>query len=301
MVNGVGYTNGGMASHGAVNDLWRMNYNSTAKTATWTRLQPGGAAPPPLHGSAMVHDGHNNRILMFGGDESSGTPAAYSDKLYHYNAVANTWTLLNPSGSKPSPRRGAALCYDKDNHRIWVFGGEDASGKVNDLHYLDVNSLPGTWNNVSGMTGSIPDPRMFATIGWDTIRQRLMLIGGDSSVSGPNAQLFEYLPAAAQKKWNALSIANSNLSLHENVCYSGAVWDDACGRFIHAPGARTKAQAVVMASSGPAWQFLAAPPTSGATGSTGMYDPVEQRYYVLFGDRAPGNIGTNGVRAVDFK
>jgi hypothetical protein len=308
MVNGVGYIYGGMASHGPSSELWRMDYNSTAKTASWIRLTPAtvgqAALPPAVHGASMVHDEQNSRLLMFGGDESDNATAAYSDKLYAYNyntsgSNPNTWSALSPGGTKPTARRGAAMCYDPENRRVWVFGGQDATGRLNDLHYLDVSSgLPGSWTKVSGMTGSLPDPRMFATIGWDTINHRLMVIGGDSSVSGPNSQLYEYRPTT--KAWVAHTIGNAGS--HENVAYSGAIWDSACGRFVHSPAGRVKAQAVVMATSGPQWQYLTSPPaSSNGTGTTGLYDPVEQRYYVLFGDRTTGNIGTNGVRTVDFK
>ncbi len=300
IVSGAIYTYGGMANHGACNDLWRYNYNATTKAGTWTRLAPGTSTqlPPPLHGATMVHDAHNNRLLLFGGDEAgTGTPA-YSDRLFSYNIGANTWNLLSPGGTRPSPRRGAAMCYDKDNRRIWLFGGEDAGGRLNDLHYLDVSSgLPGTWVTVGGMTGSIPDPRMFATLGWDTINARLLLIGGDSSVSGANSQLFEFRPQ--QTAWSPLSIGNAGQ--HEPVAYSGAVWDDLHARFVHAPAGRSRAQAVVLATPGANWQFLTPPPNSNTTGSTGLYDPVDQRYYVLFGERAAGAIGLNGVRSVEFK
>src|SRR5690606_2339483 len=92
IVSGALYTYGGMANHGACNDLWRYNYTATSTAGTWTRLAPGTSTqlPPPLQGATMVHDAHNNRLLLFGGDETgTGTPV-YSDRLFSYNIGANT-------------------------------------------------------------------------------------------------------------------------------------------------------------------------------------------------------------------
>ncbi|MCC7508443.1 MAG: hypothetical protein IT464_03595 [Planctomycetes bacterium] len=307
MANGFGYFYGGMCDHGPSADLWRMEWDGSKNSAVWTRLSPAGVRPPPLWGATMTYNPDMDLIFMLGGDRSDSTTPDLISTLYTYNPNSNVWTQVAAPGSSPGARRGAALCYDRDNERIWAFGGEAYSApsvvKLNDLRYLSLGSgLPGTWTAVSGATGSVPDPRVNATMGWDEVKQRVLVVGGTIS-SGNTSLLYEYWPvgSATPNHWNSLVVNNGGSA--EPIARSGAIWDPDRLRFIHAPATRRLAQAMVMATPGPAFQYLTDPPLgNNGSGSSGLFDDGIQTYYVVFGERNIGGrqVGTNTVRRVEF-
>ena len=47
----------------------------------------------------------------------------------------------------PSARAGATLCASEDGRRLWLFGGNDGTASLNDLHCLDLEAR--TWTQVS--------------------------------------------------------------------------------------------------------------------------------------------------------
>ncbi len=307
MVGGFGYFYGGICDHGASADLWKMEWDGSKGSAVWTRLSPQGVRPPALWGAAMTYNEDLDLIFMLGGDKSSESTPNLVNSLYAYDPNTNTWALVVATGSPPGARRGAALCYDADNERIWAFGGEAYSAsvvvKLNDLRYLSLGSgLPGTWTPVSGATGSAPDPRVNATMGWDEVKKRILVVGGTIS-SGSTSLLYEYLPAgnSTPNHWNSLVVNNGGSA--EPIARSGAIWDAERVRFIHAPLSKRQAQAIVMTTPGPALQFLTDPPIGGnGSGTSGLFDDGIQTYYVVFGERNVGGrqVGTNTVRRVEF-
>jgi hypothetical protein len=48
----------------------------------------------------------------------------YND-VYRFSAVANAWTALSPSGSRPSPRRNMGFAATPDG-MLYVFGGYES-------------------------------------------------------------------------------------------------------------------------------------------------------------------------------
>lgn len=295
-----GLTYGGVCDHGVSNETWAVDFNAGSGTTTWTRIPASGDLPPPLWGSASCYVPFDNVFLMYGGDQSRpGGTGNLVEEYWSFDPTTDTWTEL---GTGPGKRREAAMCFDPVNDRVWVFGGIDDNGfRLNDLWYLDTSSgLPGSWTQAVTGSGTPPDPRTGATIGYDSRSNRILICGGNSSVSGPNRQLFAY--GVSTGGWTALAIGNTGQE--DNVNLSGAIYDDDCRRFIHAPGSRKQLQGIVLGSNGPTWQYMTPPPlVNNATGSTGLYDAVTGRYYVLFGERTilGKAVGTNAFRTVVVK
>eukprot|EP00286_Rhodomonas_abbreviata_P018936 CAMPEP_0181307350 /NCGR_PEP_ID=MMETSP1101-20121128/10828_1 /TAXON_ID=46948 /ORGANISM="Rhodomonas abbreviata, Strain Caron Lab Isolate" /LENGTH=78 /DNA_ID=CAMNT_0023413551 /DNA_START=463 /DNA_END=695 /DNA_ORIENTATION=+ len=74
--------------------------------------------------------------------------------LRMYSISAGTWTdLSNPaSGSPPSPRDEHAMAASGDF--LFVFGGWDSSGRVNDLRMYSISA--GTWTDLSNPASGSP-------------------------------------------------------------------------------------------------------------------------------------------------
>ena len=297
--NGAGMIYGGICDHGVDNGTWSFVYNAGTGEPTWTRHTTTGTRPPPLWGAASVWDSANTVWIMYGGDTLTTGFSGISDKYWMFDPSTLAWTQL---GSGPGKRREAAICYDTLRQRVWLFGGVNDNGtKLGDLWYLDLSSgFPGTWTAIGAIAGSPPDPRTGATIGYDSRRDALLVCGGNSSISGPNSQLYAYLINSSV--WAPVSIGNTGNQ--ENVDGAAAIYDDECTRIISTPAGVKKAQAIVSATNGTTWQYMTPPPAANnSTGALGLYDQTTGRYYAVFGERTilSRNIGTNTLRTFVVK
>lgn len=291
---------GGLCDYGPSNELWTFDYNGGSPI--WERQSAAGTLPPAMWGSAMALDDVHDVNIMFGGDKNlPGTGGGLENRVWYFNTSNDTWTEMTIGGTPPSPRREAGMCWDPDNRRMWVFGGEDAGGRKNDLWYINLTGGLGsaTWVSVTAGIGSPPDARTNAILGYDSREASVLVCGGDSSVSGANRQLYAYNLGA--NSWTPLSV--SNTGQEENVNLSAGIYDDEYSRIIHAPAGRAKAQAIVLGTNGPVWQYMTPPTANNTSGALGLYDLASGRYYTLFGERTilGRSIGTNAFRAFELK
>jgi hypothetical protein len=80
---------------------------------------------------AMVYDRERLQTVLIGGRTSSG-PA---NDVWLFHSDGETWTAAAPDGEPPSPRSGLDAAITDDG-AIYIFGGQDASGDLNDLWVL---------------------------------------------------------------------------------------------------------------------------------------------------------------------
>jgi hypothetical protein len=93
-----------------------------------------------------VYDQASNRLIVFGGDTTSGTE---NDVwvLENANGLSGTqhWTELLPGGSLPHPRYMMSAVFKPGTNRMTIFGGEcysDSKTRYNDVWVLtDANGI----------------------------------------------------------------------------------------------------------------------------------------------------------------
>lgn len=302
MSGGEAWIYGGVCAHGVSDELWHMVYDGTNDKPVWTKVNTSGDRPPPLRDATMVYDSLNDVMILFGGNQTTGNTLGFMNAVYEFDTVTDTWTLLSPGGTVPAARHGHAACYDDFRRAMWIYGGESGTGLHSDLYMLDLSGGTGaaSWSVPANVGGSVPDSRHGATLGYDSRADQLLMIGGDSSVSGPNRQLFSFDPNGGS--WQPLSVSNTGAD--RDVYRSATIYDDECARFLTLPTGTKHAQAVVRTTNGPTWQYLNShSDANNSQGGTGLYDPVDQRYYAVFGQRNLGGrpVGTNQFKKVDFK
>jgi N-acetylneuraminic acid mutarotase len=120
---------GGTDGSTSLNDTWA--YDPVANA--WTDLSPSGALPPARSMFGMAYDSSKERVVVFGGLNSTPTSATYLNDLWAYDAAANAWTELSPPGTLPSARTGASLVFDSLSGDLLLFGGWDGESELNDL------------------------------------------------------------------------------------------------------------------------------------------------------------------------
>jgi hypothetical protein len=79
----------------------------------------------------------------------------------------------------PISRLEAPMAYDSVNQRIVVFGGYDHNyNRYNEV--WEYEPVLQTWRNVTPSSGPQPQPRQGSTIAYDSVRQKIVLFGGQN-------------------------------------------------------------------------------------------------------------------------
>ncbi|MBI5711378.1 MAG: T9SS type A sorting domain-containing protein [Candidatus Eisenbacteria bacterium] len=155
---------------GPGNDGWALDLSGSP---TWSEIVPLGTPPGPRAKSAAIYDPINDRMLIFGGDNSGPL-----DELWEL-ALSGTppWTQLAPTGTLPTPRRGAVAAYDSLGHRMLVYGGDTGGySGTSDTYALELNGAP-VWKLLAVGT-TVPPGRFDLAGGFDLERYRLVINDG---------------------------------------------------------------------------------------------------------------------------
>lgn len=162
---------GGKDSNSYNGESWL--YNGTADT--WRQLIGLSTAPCARAFFAVASDTVTHRAVIFGGRDASD---ALLGDLWVFDAINSTWTL-STAGSGPSARTGASMAYDPSDGLFYLFGGNDAGGKKQDLWQYNPNA--DTWNTLN--PADKPGKRDGAVMFYDVKNTRLGLWGGQSDLS----------------------------------------------------------------------------------------------------------------------
>ncbi len=136
---------------------------------TWTQMNPT-TKPSARFLHAMAYDSANNKVVLFGGDDSSGR----DDETWVYDVASDTWTQMNPA-TKPSARDEHAMAYDSANNKVVLFGGDDLSGRDDETWVYDVAS--DTWTQMNPATR--PLARKRHCMAYDFANNKVVLFGGN--------------------------------------------------------------------------------------------------------------------------
>ncbi len=121
-----------------------------------------------------VHDPLRARMIVYGG--FGGTWIGDVWALCLVEGASPSWTQLFPAGPTPPARRGHAAIYDRRRDRMIVFGGQTATGAVNDVWALSL-STPPTWTELHP-SGGPPPARYYHAAVYDSVGDRLLIFGG---------------------------------------------------------------------------------------------------------------------------
>ncbi len=131
---------GKVVLYGGASAGWATNYSDTWEWdgANWQPTQlrraDGDWNPGARDGHAMAYDPRAERVVLHGGETSSGC----QQDVWSWNGTE--WTIhLAQSGSVPSARTGSQLIHDNGTNRMLLFAGGCGTSYTNDLWQL---SLP---------------------------------------------------------------------------------------------------------------------------------------------------------------
>ena len=143
---------GGTRPGSDLDDVWR--YDLAADT--WTAAAPRcvESCPAPRSGATLVADPAGDRLLLYGGWES--TTDTYHRETW---ALADldgvpTWTEVEPDSESPQARFFHIAGYDAGGRQMVVFGGGSAGSAYRDAYGLSLpaDGSPPRWHTLSPTT-----------------------------------------------------------------------------------------------------------------------------------------------------
>jgi len=118
-------------------DTWTYSFGANR----WTEMRPK-ESPPARDYSVMAYDSVRDRMLLFGGVDSSETPF---DALWAYDLSRDTWTELKPTGPRPAARAWHSMAFDNEAGILVLFGGgRTRSAYTNEVWTFDPQT--DTWS-----------------------------------------------------------------------------------------------------------------------------------------------------------
>lgn len=154
----------------AQNDVYSLTLDGTP---TWSMLDPPGTRPTVRGGHSAIYDAAVNRMIIFGGAESStGTNDTWALPLASDD---QSWVRINPAGVLPPGRFWHTAFYDATTNAMVVFGGRIPGGDTNDLWKLALSEPP-TWSPFA--TSQSPQPRSRHAGGYDAAGLRFVVFAG---------------------------------------------------------------------------------------------------------------------------
>jgi hypothetical protein len=258
-------------------DLWSL---SLAGTPTWAELFPSGTAPDARFLHSAMYDPIRRRMLMLGGDHTATPQTLWSLALTGPLA----WSQPSPPGPQPAARRNHTTVYDSDGDRMLLFGGNTQENAANTWS-LALGPSP-SWTRLP-VPHVPPLPRDDAGAVFDSVGQRMLLIGGRENVSGQyKSDLWQLSLVSAAPLWDSLAVGDSIPAGREQAA---VVIDNANRRVLLFGGSaaanRFNDSWSLSLIGMPTWNRLlptGTPPTA-RYGHTGVFDPVRKRLVVFGG------------------
>ncbi len=233
---------------------------------TWTQRTPP-TAPSARAWGVMTWDAQQQRAVLFGGSGALGGPLRQD--TWAFDPLTNTWQQLTNAGAIPSARFLFAMVYVPSVGKHLLFGGGTATSNNaeatlldNGLWWLTVNAstATATWAAISPL-GTPPPARASACYGFDPVRGRLIIFGGEI-VNDTLADTVEY--DVASNTWFAITAPGSPTKRGSAVC----TFDERTNKLalyggVTTPSGTPQSAAFEYDPAGPLWRAITPSPSAG--------------------------------------
>jgi hypothetical protein len=139
-------------------------------------------------------------VLCGGSDPLGGTGS--NDVWALLLGGSPAWSLVTPSGTPPSGRVACSVALDTGGRRAVIVGGVSGGAYQNDAWSLSLDG-GSAWSPLSA-SGTPPAPRRYAATGYDALRGRVVLFGGEDAGGLTLDDTWELL-AGVSPSWTALA------------------------------------------------------------------------------------------------
>lgn len=209
-----------------LNDVWVLsNANGVAAAPAWTQLSPAGRPPAGRWGHVAAYDPATNRMIVFGGEDQSGTPLSDAWLLSNANGLGGTpaWTQLTPSGGPPTGVDFGSAVYDAANNVLVEFAGVSQNGALTNSvwalsHASGSGGTPAWTQLIANGSSASPAKRWGQIAVYDNANNRMIIFGGASASTKAVPELNDVWVLAnanglsGTPKWTRLAIGGSKPS-----------------------------------------------------------------------------------------
>lgn len=227
-------------------------------------------------------------LYLFGGRADPTSPPTNAMlKLQLGQRSFSTVTVAAPNGAPPA-RAFHVSAWDEAGTRMLVLGGAGFAGPVSaDLWALSLAGATPTWELLA-TTGTRPGPSSGLAAGWDRLRRRWYVFGGEPSAGAPTADLF--VLDVATLTWSQLTVAGTTPPAR---AFAAAMFDDDATRFVVHGGLGAGATTL-----GDTWVF---DPMAMTWTSAAMSGPGPRAHATFLAGASPPVLfgGANGVAHFD--
>jgi len=151
---------------------------SPSSTAQWQQLSPQ-TSPPGRANGVVVYDAQRKRLVLIGGMASCTNRVPVADFTWEFDGT--TWIAVSTVTTPPG-RYHPAAAYDRQRHRVVLFGGNGGNGGIGDTwEYDGVN-----WTEVT--TPHTPGPCSTPAMAYDETRNVIVLRLGIGAGEGCPAE-----------------------------------------------------------------------------------------------------------------
>jgi hypothetical protein len=228
---------GGEVAGAPRNDVWVLSLSGPPR---WELVEPAGDPPSPRSGAAAAYDSTHDRLLLFGGRDTSGR--ALGD-LWELSLDGRArWRRVATAGPAPTPRWQSTLTPDPEDGALVLYGGASAYfRRQGDAWRLSLPRLE--WTPMTP-TGTPPLARSGHSAVYCPELHGIVVFGGN--VVGPLPDNpSAYLPHATAEAWLLSSGKNPVWNLLKAPSADGpcemegqvAAWDGAEHRMLVFGGA----------------------------------------------------------------
>lgn len=306
---------GGTRSGSDLADTWWFDLGTT----TWHRADTTcpTTCPTARSGAAMAHDLANDRLVLYGGWES--TTNVYPREAWTLTDLDGTptWAQLAVESASPQPRFFHAAGYDPSLERLVVFGGGSGASTYKDTAALHLprGGRTAFWRGVQPATPITARDQVAVT--FDRTSRRLTAFGGFGTGTFPGARdAGAHLADTFQQRLGATSTGGwRNVTPRSATAIplareATAYAPDRAGRLYVVGGLTgdTELNDVWVAERTndprPRWRQLCSPTSCGTPpaprwGAHAIYDPRGPRL-IVFGGRGANNQTFNDTWALEL-
>ena len=254
----------------------------------WTQRTPA-TAPSARAWGVMTWDEGQRRAVLFGGSSALGGPLLRD--TWAFDPVTNTWQALTNTGATPTARFLFAMVYVPSVGKHLLFGGGTATSNNaeattldNGLWWLTVNTgtATATWAAITPL-GALPPARASACYGFDPVRGRLIVFGGEI-INDTLADTVEY--DVGSNTWFAITAPGSPTKRGSAVC----TFDERVDKLALYGGVATPSGTPLSAAfeydpAGPLWRAIAPSPSAGTLTFAGPTYSADAGGMLFFGGR----------------
>lgn len=279
---GAGVASGQFPDGGEVEVLFGGNALLSTNAQTWTftpsantwsqRTTTGTPSARAWH--SVSWDEGQRRLVLFGGSAALAGPLR--NDTFTFDPATDTWKLLTNVGTPPSARFLSHLVYVPHLSAHLLYAG--ATGTTNNAEataldpglyrlVIDDAAATVTWTTLSP-SGSVPPGRASACFGYDRVRRRLVVYGGEV-VNDTLADTWEY--DVDGNAWVNPMATGAPTKRGSSVC----TFDQRTGKLLLYGGVTQ--------------------PSGGPIGEAWEYNPLFARWARLMPSPTPGNLTFAGA------